>query len=455
MSEGELFGRIFVPDALREATGDRAWLQAMLDAEAALAAAQAEVGVIPPSAAEVIASRCEAAFYDAAELGGAASAAGNPVVPLVKALTAEVAGVSDEAARQVHRGATSQDITDTAAMLVAARALDLILADLAELAAHAAWLAGEHRATLVAGRTLMQQALPVTFGLKAAGWLVAAVEARRNLSRVREHTLAVQLGGAAGTLASLGESGPAVLANFARKLGLQEPVVPWHATRGRLAELAGALAVCAGCAEKISTDIILMSQTEVGEVAEPAGVGRGGSSTLPHKRNPILSVTAAADARRARSAAHTLQAAMDHEHERAAGAWHAEWHALSEALAATGGAVEAMAEVLEGLEVYPDRMRENLDATGGLILAENVTTVLTGELGRLEAHELVKAACKRVAQKNTTLKQELLSEPGISGALSEAELDAALDPANYLGSSGVFVERALELYREDMGVRDG
>lgn len=455
MSDGELFGPIFIPDALREAVGDRAWLQAMLDAEAALAAAQAAAGVISSSDAEAIRSRCEAERFDAAELGRAARASGNPVVPLVKALTAEVSGVSGEAARQVHRGATSQDITDTAAMLVAARVLDRVLADLADLAAGCARLADEHRATLVAGRTLMQQALPVTFGLKAAGWLVAVVEARRALLRVRERVLAAQLGGAAGTLASLGEVGPAVLSGFARELGLREPVVPWHATRGRIAELAGALVVCAGCAEKLAADVILMSQTEVGEVAEPAGEGRGGSSTLPHKRNPILSVTAAADARRARSAAHALQAAMDHEHERAAGAWHAEWQALTDALAATGGAVAAMSEAMGGLEVYPDRMRENLEATGGLILAENVTTVLTGALGRLEAHDLVKAACARVARNGTELKEELISEPAISRAVSEAELEAALDPGNYLGSSEAFVERALDLYRKEVGEQDG
>lgn len=451
MSEGGLFEPIFVPDALSEAVGDRAWLQAMLDAEAALAAAQAAAGVISSSDAEAIRSRCEAGRFDPAELGRAARAAGNPVVPLVKALTAEVARVSGEAARQVHRGATSQDITDTAAMLVAARSLDLILADLTALAAHCARLADEHRATLVAGRTLMQQALPVTFGLKAAGWLVAVVEARRGLLRVREQGLAVQLGGAAGTLASLGDDGPAVLTGFVRELGLQEPVVPWHATRGRIAELAGALAACAGCAEKISGDVVLMAQTEVGEVAEPAGEGRGGSSTLPHKRNPILSITAAADARRARSAAHALQTAMDHEHERAAGAWHAEWQALTDALAATGGAVAAMSEAMGGLEVYPDRMRENLTATGGLILAENVTTVLTEALGRLEAHDLVKAACGRVARNGTELKEELISVPAISQAVSEAELDAALDPGNYLGSAVAFVERALDLYSKEVG----
>jgi 3-carboxy-cis,cis-muconate cycloisomerase len=450
MFEGGLFGQIFLPDNLSEAVGDRAWLQAMLDAEAALAAAQAESGLVSREDADAIRACCEAERFDARKLGRAGRSTGNPVSPLVKALTAEVNEVSGEAARQVHRGATSQDITDTAAMLVAARSLDLILPDLDELVAACARLADDHRATLIAGRTLMQQALPVTFGLKASGWLVAVVEARRGLVRVREHGLAAQLGGAAGTLASLGDSGVEVLGGFARELGLAEPVVPWHSSRGRIAELAGALAVCAGVAEKIAGDVILMSQTEVGEVAEPSGEGRGGSSTLPHKRNPVLSVTAVANARDARSAAGTLQAAMDHEHERAAGAWHAEWQALGEALSATGGAVAAMRETLGGLEVYPERMAENLGITGGLLLAENVTTVLTQTLGRLEAHELVKAACERVAQNGTGLKRELLSESAVVQAISEHEIDAALEPGNYLGSSEFFVNRALKLYREEV-----
>jgi 3-carboxy-cis,cis-muconate cycloisomerase len=451
MSDG-LFEPIFVPGQMREAVGGRAWLQAMLDAEAALASAQASAGVIPAEEAEAIRSCCKAELYDAGELGREGRAAGNPAVPLVKRLTGEVERVSGEAARQVHRGATSQDITDSAAMLVAARALDLILSDLERLAADCAALTGEHRATLMAGRTLMQQALPVTFGLKAAGWLVSVVEARQGLSRVRHHALAAQLGGAAGTLASLGEAGTEILHGFARELGLAEPVVPWHSSRVGVSELAGALATCSGAVEKIAGDVILMSQTEVGEVAEPSDGGRGGSSTLPHKRNPVLSVTAAANARRARAAVHTLQSSMDHEHERAAGAWHAEWRALGEALSATGGSVAAIGEALAGLEVYPHRMRENLDATGGLIMAEHVTTVLTPELGRLKAHELVKAACERVAESgtnNTGLKQELMSEPAISQSISGEELDAALDPGGYLGSTEIFIDRALAFYQEE------
>ena len=446
MSESELFGPIFAPDALLEAVSDRAWLQSMLDAEAALARSQAGAGMISASDAEDIASVCEASRFDAAELGRGGRAAGNPVVPLVKALTAEVPG---EAARQVHRGATSQDITDTAAMLVAARSLDLVLAELDALATAGASLARSHRDTLMVGRTLMQQALPITFGLKTAGWMTQAVDAQRSLYRVRRERLAVQLGGAAGTLASLGEKGPEVVSGFARELDLAEPVMPWHTARNRIVELGNALAECAGVAEKIARDVILMAQTELGEAAEPAGEGRGGSSTLPHKRNPILCVTAAASARRARSAAQTLQSAMDHEHERAAGAWHSEWQAMTDALSAAGGAVAAVRETLEGLEVYPERMRENLDATGGLILAENVTTSLSDSLGRLRAHELVQAACQRVARDGTGLRGELLAEDEIRQTITGQELDSALDPAGYLGSAGEFVDRALRYYEKE------
>ena len=445
MSERELFGPIFAPDELLRAVGDHAWLQAMLDAEAALARAQAGAGMISVSDADAIASVCDASRFDPAGLGRDGRAAGNPVVPLVKALTAEVPG---EASRQVHLGATSQDINDTAAMLVCSRALDLILADLDALAAACAGLAQTHRDTLMAGRTLMQQALPITFGLKAAEWLTQIVDARSYLSRIRHERLAVQLGGAAGTLASLGGKGTQILASFARELDLAEPVTPWHTTRGRVAELGGALAVCAGAVEKVARDVILMAQTEVGEVAEPAGEGRGGSSTLPHKRNPILCVTAAAGARRARASAQTLQSAMDHEHERAAGAWHSEWQALTDALTAAGGAVSAVRETLSGLEVYPRRMRENLDATGGMILAENVTTILSGALGRLRAHELVQAACQRVAREGGDLREELLAEEEIRESITGEELDSALDPAGYLGSAGDFVDRALRHYEK-------
>ncbi len=332
-------------------------------------------------------------------------------------------------------------------MLVSRRALDLILVEVDGIAGACARLAREHRDTLMAGRTLLQQALPTTFGLRAAGWLVPVLEARRRLRELRASGLAVQLGGAAGTLASLGESGLPVLEEFALELGLPEPVLPWHTDRTRISNIGEALSLLAGVLGKISKDIILMAQTEVGEVAEPAGEGRGGSSTLPHKRNPILSVTAAANARRVQDLARTLGAAMVQEHERAAGAWHSEWEALSDALALAGGAAANVREATEGLEVHPERMRENLDRTGGMLLAENVTTLAAGRLGRLEAHDLVEAACRRAIEEGKHLREELLGDGRIREALSEEEIDAALDPAGYLGSAGSFVDRALALYR--------
>ena len=445
----ELFRPIFVPQRFREATAGRAWLQAMLDAEGALAAAEARTGLIPREAARVIASRCDANLFDPEEIGGEGRAAGNPVPPLVRALTAAVSEVSEDAARHVHKGATSQDIIDTAAMLVARRALDLLVAELDGITAACARLAEAYRDTLMAGRTLLQQALPTTFGLKAAGWLVSVLEARRRLLEARSSRLAAQLGGAAGTLASLGASGISVLEEFARELDLAEPALPWHTDRTRVAELGGALSLVAGVLAKISLDVILLSQTEVAEVAEPSGEGRGGSSTLPHKRNPILSVTAVACSRRVQDLSRTLGAAMAGEHERAAGAWHAEWEALSGVLALTGGAAAAVREVTEGLEVYPEKMRENLYATGGLLLAESVTTAAAESLGRLEAHDLVQAAARRAADNGGPFREELLAQPALREVLSPEDVDAALDPAGYLGSAGRFVDRALTLYREE------
>jgi 3-carboxy-cis,cis-muconate cycloisomerase len=446
MSE-DLFGPLFVPDGIREAVGGRAWLQAMLDAEAALAVAEAQAGLIPAGEAQAIAECCDADRFDLEKIGREGRAAGNPVPALVKALTESV---PDDAARHVHQGATSQDITDTAAMLVARRALDLIIAEVDAVTSACARLADTNRETIMASRTLLQQALPTTFGLKAAGWLVAVLEARRRLLTVRESELAAQLGGAAGTLASLGSLGIRVLQEFARELDLAEPVVPWHTARLRIAELGSVLALVSGVMHKLALDVVLLAQTEVAEAAEPSEGGRGGSSTLPHKRNPVGSVLAAACARRVPPLAETLQAAMAQEHERAAGAWHAEWETISDALALTGGAAAAMREVMEGLEVQPDRMRENLDATGGLLLAENVTTIAAEKLGRLEAHELVKAASQRTFANGSTLREEILGEPALREHLTPEEIDAALEPEQYLGSAGTFIDRALAMYHEEV-----
>jgi len=420
-----VFDRIFVPEQLREAVSDRAWLQALLDAERALAAAEARAGVIPVEAAEAIAAACQADRFDLAEVAEQGRAPGNPVEPLVRALGE---AVEEDAARYVHWGATSQDMLDTAAMLVSRAALDLILEQMDRVATQCARLTDAHRSTPMAGRTLLQHAVPITFGLKAAGWLVGVLDARRALVRARE-SLAVQLGGAAGTLAPLGDDGLEVARLFAEELALQEPVIPWHTNRVRVAELGAALAVAAGAAAKVGLDVALMSQAEIGEVAEAEG---GASSTMPQKRNPVGSALAIACARQANAHASTLIAALPQEHERAVGAWHSEWPALTGALAYAGGAADAALRALEGLEVHAERMRANLELSGGAVMAEQASFLLAERVGRREAHE-------RVAQ-----------AVGSGRPLAE-ELELDLEPMSYLGSAEAFVDRALAAYRAELG----
>jgi 3-carboxy-cis,cis-muconate cycloisomerase len=422
----------------------RAWLQAMLDAEAALARAQARAGLISDDDADAIAAACDAARFDATAIGAEAAKTGNPVVPLVKALTDAVEG---PAAGHVHSGATSQDILDTAAMLVARRALAPLLDDLEAAAEAAARLAGEHRETVMAGRTLMQQALPIAFGLKAAGWLVGLDEAAARLHEVRSARLAAQLGGAAGTLASLGSSGPEVVASYAEELGLDEPVLAWHTIRTRPAELAGALGAAAGVIAKVGRDVVLMAQTEVGEVRE--GVpGRGGSSTLPHKRNPVAAISAVASAARAPGLVASLLQAMAHEHERAAGPWHAEWRPFCELLEAVGSGAAWLRDCLEHLEVDADRMRANLDLTHGALLAERVTTALAPALGRHAAHELVREAAQEAFASERALGDVLGERDDVTAHLDRDELARLLDPAGYLGATDELISRALRAHAE-------
>jgi 3-carboxy-cis,cis-muconate cycloisomerase len=384
------FGPLFVPAALRSAVSDTAWLDGMLDFERALAGALALAGVIPAEAAAAVAEKCDATLYDIGELCEQGRPAGNPAEPLVRALREQVGG---DNAKYVHLGATSQDVLDTAAMLVARNALGSIVQELDGVAAACARLADEHRDTRMAARTLLQQAVPTTFGLKAAGWLVAVVEARAGLRAVEP---AVQLGGAAGTLAALGSRGPEVLRLVALELGLAEPVLSWHSDRGRIAELGGALDAAAASAAKIGLDVVLLAQTEVGEVSEAPG---GASSTMPQKRNPARATLARACAAGVHAQAGLLTGGA-HEHERAAGAWHAEWNALSEALALTGGAVSAIRDCLDGLEVHADRMSANM---GDGLLAE----------------------------------RDALAERGL-----------AADDDAYLGSAEAFIDRALARYEE-------
>jgi 3-carboxy-cis,cis-muconate cycloisomerase len=413
---GMTFDALFVPDELAEATSDRAWLEAMLDFERALANAESVAGVIPAGAAAAIAEACDPDRFDVHDLARQGRASGNPAEPLVRALRAAVA---PEGRDFVHWGATSQDTVDTAAMIVSRRALGLILDDVDRLAASCAALAQAHRDTIMAGRTLLQQAVPTTFGLKAAGWLVAVLQARDGLLRANA-SLAVQLGGAAGTLASLGERAPEVVEQVAAHLGLGEPPLPWHANRVRVAGLGAALAVAAAVAAKIGTDVALLQQTEVGEVRDP---GSGGSSTMPQKQNPVASAVAVACSRQVNAHASVLLGSVVGELERPVGAWHAEWSALSSALGLTGGAVAAVARLVEEIQVDAERMRANLVEE---TLSERVSLALTARLGREQAHEAL--------------------ADGLRGHLPADELAELLDPAGYLGQAGAFVDRALALY---------
>ena len=356
------FESIFVPAPLRDAVSDAAWIDAMVDVEAALARAESRAGVIPVAAAEAITAACAESSFDVPGLTEQGRASGTPAEPLVRALRARLA---DDLAHYVHFGATSQDIVDSAAMLVTRQALGLIDHDLVAVESLCAGLARAHRDTPMAARTLLQQAVPTTFGYKAARWLVAVHAARARLVVLRT-ALPAQLGGAAGTLAPLGDAALEVHHLFAQELGLAEPAVPWHTDRLVITELGAALAAAASSAAKIGVDVALLAQTEVGEVAEAEP---GGSTAMPHKRNPVGAVLAGACARRARGYASVLAESVVGEHERAIGAWHAEWGALSGALAFTGGAAAAIRRSLDGLQVDVARMRANLDLIGGSIVS--------------------------------------------------------------------------------------
>jgi 3-carboxy-cis,cis-muconate cycloisomerase len=437
-----------VGSAAEAATGDHAFLQAMLDAETALTRAQAAIGLAPAASAEAVAEAAQADRFDVRDLAMRARSGGNPVIPLVKDLTA---AVGHEAAPFVHRGATSQDILDTAAMLVATRALEPALADLERTAAALAHLAAEHRDTPMPGRTLTQHAVPITFGLKAAGWRSLVLGARDRLAAVRA-SLPCQLGGAAGTSAAFHafaeaagvtpaegpELGLRLLAEFAVQTGLAEPVLPWHALRAPIADLAGALAFTAGALGKFAADVLVLSRTEIGELSEGSG---GGSSAMPHKANPVRATLIAAAARQVPALASVLYGSLCAEDERPAGAWHAEWQPLREALRHVGGAARDAAELAGGLRIHPRRMRDNLDRTGGLIVSEHLAAALSGEIGRAGADEALSRALNCAAEVGLT--QALLNEPELAAILPEARLRALTDPTNYPGSAGPLVDRAL------------
>ncbi|MFJ6436247.1 3-carboxy-cis,cis-muconate cycloisomerase [Streptomyces sp. NPDC091416] len=444
--------------AVEDATGDAAYVRALLAAETALVRAQESLGHAPAGTADTVASAAaDATRFAPRSLALRARSGGNPVIPLAADLTAAVAERCAEAATHVHRGATSQDILDTAAMLVASGALRMILAGLDRAAAALAVTAAEHRDTPMAGRTLTQHAVPTTFGLKAAGWRSLVLDARDRIDAVLD-SLPVQLGGAAGTLAAFAayaepgkpvaeglraparDSAIGLVAAYAQATGLAVPALPWHTLRTPVADLAGALAFTAGALGKLAADVLVLSRTEIGEVSESTG---GGSSAMPHKANPARAVLIASAARQVPALAGILYGALAAEDERPPGAWHAEWQPLREALRTVGGAADAAADLAEGLRVHPGRMRVNLGATGGLVVSERLTAVLSARTGRAAARTAVTEGAARAAREGIHLHEALARDPALAGVVEPDELRTLGDPAAYTGSAGPLVDRAL------------
>jgi len=438
-----LFDKMFRCPAIEQIFSDRESIQALLNFEAALARAEAKVGIIPEPDARVIAVACRAEQFDVDALATQATVAGNIAIPLIKKLTELVAATNKDPARFVHWGSTSQDAMDTAVVLQLRRALEVMDQDLVRMAATLAELTEKYRATPVVARTWMQQALPTTFGFIVAGWLDAVLRHRSRLAELRAHNLALQFGGAVGTLAALSGRGPQVAKALAEELQLALPAIPWHTHRDRLAEIASALGLCAGTLGKIARDISLHCQTEIAELAEPTAEGRGGSSTLPHKHNPVTCAAVLATATRMPGLVSTLLAAMVQDQQRALGAWQAEWETLPEIVSLAGGSLHHLANMLPGLQVDATRMRENLDSTRGLIFAEAVTMALGVRLGKMPAHMLVEGACKKALAEKRHLKEVLLHEPGLHGYLTPADLESLFEVRNYLGSADDFIRAVL------------
>ncbi|ALR10320.1 3-carboxy-cis,cis-muconate cycloisomerase [Mycobacteroides saopaulense] len=432
---------------------DAAWLQAMLDAEVALAAAQADIGVLPRDAADVIAKAAAAHDIDARTVALSARETANPVVGLIKELTRVVGEIDPRAAEYVHRGSTSQDILDTGAMILAKRVLELVATDLGYVGEALADLAAEHCGTVMAARTLAVQAVPTTFGLKASGWRELVLDARARVLAVAD-ALPVSLGGAAGTLAGYLEyAGPEgadpgafvekLNAAFARRTGLAESGLPWHALRAPIADIGSTTAFVAGALGKFAVDVLTLSRTEIAELAEPAPPGRGISSAMPHKRNPVLATMIRSAALQVPALSVILTQSLLSEDERSAGGWHAEWLALRECLRLTGGAAQTAVDLSRGLQVRPERMSDNLALLGGQPSAERLSAALTPRLGKGPAKSVVSAVVDHAVTAGLSLRDASAAHPEIAACLSRAEIDELLNPKTYVGAAGQLVEAAI------------
>ncbi|MBV1800242.1 3-carboxy-cis,cis-muconate cycloisomerase [Siccirubricoccus sp. G192] len=439
-ADSPVLGALYGTDAMRTVMGEMAWLQHMLDVEAALARAQARLGIVPAEAARAITEAARAERLDLPALAAATRNTGYPVVGLVKQLSA-LAG--PEAGRWTHWGATTQDIMDTAVVLQMRDGFALLEAELAAVIAGLARMAEAHRGTLMAGRTHLQHALPVTFGYKVAVWLSPLITMRERLAQLRPRALRLQFGGAAGTLASLGPQGIAVQRELGRELDLALPDIPWHVARDGIAEAVCWLGLLTGTLSKLATDVMLLMQTEVAEVAEPHEEGRGGSSTMPQKRNPIACEYILAQTRGVQALVPQMLAAMAQDQERGTGPWQAEPLAVGQAFLLAHGALTQARSIAEGLTVDAVRMRRNLDSTGGLIMSEHVMMGLAPALGRGQAHHVVHHACDVALEMGIPLADALLRDEQVAAKLPRAEIERLTDPAGYLGSTEAFIDQVL------------
>jgi 3-carboxy-cis,cis-muconate cycloisomerase len=459
-SSNGLTGSLFVDSEMLDSVSDRRWLEAMLDFQAALAQSEANVGVIPEAAAKVIIDCCKVEQFDIAEIGRRTSLAGNPAIPLVAMLTAKVKENDPVAAEFVHYGATSQDVIDSAMGYLIGDARSIILKRITGCCHALAALADKHRATPMVGRTLLQHALPISFGLKCANWLDPLVKNFDEMTVKSPQWL--QFGGAAGTLAALGDQALAVQAELLKAGVMSKRAgrswqsftgrdIPWHAMRSQQHIIACQLGTLAAAMGKIARDVTLLMQTEIAEVFEPTAPGKGGSSTLPHKRNPVQSVAIISAAMRTPGLVATMLTSGLQEHERAAGGWHAEWDVMRELLVLTGTAAGHLETMLKGLEIDAARMRKNLDLTHGLIMAERVTFALAPTLGKAKAKSLMETACKEAARDGVHLHGLMKNMPEAKGL----DLDALFNPATYLGASNNFIDTILKQYEEEKHYMEG
>ncbi len=435
--DSSIFRDMFGTPAMRTVFSDERLVAAYVEVEVALARAEAKLGLIPAEAAAEIAARADAQAIDIAKLKHETDVVGYPIIGIVH----QMAKQCGEAGRFVHWGATTQDIMDTATVLQVRDALALVDADLEALDKTLTSLAAKHRDTVMAGRTHLQHALPVTFGYKAAVWLSMIRRHRERLTQLRPRALVAQFSGAAGTLASLGDQGLAVQAALAVELGLRQPDITWHAARDNMAEVATLLGLVTGSLSKIAVDVMLMMQTEIGEVFEPFVPGRGASSTMPQKRNPISCEMIVALAKAVRNHVSLMLDGMAADHERATGPWHLEWMAVPEMFIASAGALHQARFMLDGLIVEPAAMRRNLDLTGGLIVAEAVMMALAPQTGRGVAHDVVYECCRAALDQGTPLLDQLRKRDEVTAHFDEATLQRLVDPAHYLGVAGAMIDR--------------